>query len=149
MRVLADAVEARGLGQGRNASRVTTTTPLNRLVELPRAESESVRELERAARRFIANPAGDSDDLGLLRRAFAEWAANDARFLPLAENNALLAEVKPLSKDLSALGAAGLRLLDCLAGGQPAPADWLARQNTESPACRNRRWTCCWRRRGQ
>ena len=131
VRVLADAVEARGLGQGRNASRVTTTTPLNRLVDAARAESESVRALERAARRFLANPTGATGDLGLLRRAFAEWAANDARFLPLAENNALLEEVKPLSKDLSALGAAGLRMLDCLAGGQPAPADWLARQNTD------------------
>jgi len=69
--------------------------------------------------------------LGLLRRAFAEWEANDARFLPLAENNVLLAEVKPLSRDLSALGAAGLRMLDYLAGGHPAPAEWLARQNTE------------------
>ena len=131
VRVLADAVEARGLGQGRNASRVATTTPLNRLVDAARAESESVRALEKAARRFIANPAGDSDDLGLLRRAFAEWEANDARFLPLAENNVLLAEVKPLSRDLSALGAAGLRMLDYLAGGHPAPAEWLARQNTE------------------
>jgi hexosaminidase len=131
VRVLADAVEARGLGQGRSSSRVTTTTPLNRLVDAARAESESVRALEQAVRRFIANPTGSAEDLGLLRRAFAEWAANDARFLPLAENNALLAEVKPLSKDLSALGAAGLRMLDCLAGGQPAPADWLAQQNTE------------------
>jgi hexosaminidase len=131
VRVLADAVEARGLGQGRSASRVATTTPLNRLVDAARPESESVRALERAARRFIANPKRDAEDLGLLRRAFAEWAANDARFLPLAENNALLAEVKPLSKDLSALGAAGLRMLDCLAGGRPAPRGWLTRQNTE------------------
>jgi hexosaminidase len=131
VRVLADAVEARGLGQGRSASRATTTTPLNRLVDAARPESESVRALERAARRFIANPKRDAEDLGLLRRAFAEWAANDARLFPLAENNALLAEVKPLSKDLAALGAAGLRMLDCLAGGRAAPAGWLARQNTE------------------
>jgi len=100
-------------------------------VDAARPESESVRALERAARRFIANSTGDGDDLGLLRRAFAEWAANDARFLPLAANNALLAELKPLSKDLSALGAAGLRMLDYVAGGQLAPADWLARQNAE------------------
>jgi hexosaminidase len=131
VRVLADAVEARGLGQGRNASRATTTAPLNRLVDAARPESESVRALEKAARRFIAKPKGNTEDLGLLRRAFAEWAANDERLLPLAQNNALLAEVKPLSKDLSALGAAGLRMLDCLAGGRPAPAGWLARQNTE------------------
>ena len=48
----------------------------------------------------------------MLRRQFETWAANDALFQPLAENNSLLEEVKPLSKDLSALGEAGLKLLE-------------------------------------
>ena len=56
-----------------------------------------------AARR--ADPA----DLATLRAAFSVWAANDVRFQASAEDNALLEEVKPLSKDLSALGAMGLR----------------------------------------
>jgi len=75
--------------------------------------------------------SGQPSDLALLRRQFEVWAGNDARFQPLAENNALLAEVKPLSKDLSALGAAGLKMLDYLAGNQAAPSDWLSQQNAE------------------
>ena len=130
MRVLADAVEARDWAgtQRKPGHHHHAAEPAGG--RRPRRKRKRTRA-GAGGRRFIANPTGATGDLGLLRRAFAEWAANDARFLPLAENNALLEEVKPLSKDLSALGAAGLRMLDCLAGGQPAPADWLARQNTD------------------
>jgi hexosaminidase len=131
LQVLADAVEGRGLGTGRDSERITTATPLNRLVDAARPESELVRSMELAARRFLANPAGDKDDEALLRRQFETWAANDARFQPLAENNALLTEFKPLSKDLSSLGAAGLKMLDYLAAKQAAPVDWLSQRNTD------------------
>ena len=121
VRVLADAVEALGLGP-RRGSRYTTETPLNRLVDAARPESESVRALEKAAARL---------DTGELRRAFAVWAANDAAFQSLAEDDALLAELKPLSKDLSALGEIGLKALDYLGEGQTAPAGWAAAQTAE------------------
>jgi hypothetical protein len=87
--------------------------------------------MELAAKRFLANSAGDKDDEALLRRQFAIWAANDAKFQPLAEDNALLTELKQVSKDVSSVGAAGLKMLDYLAGNQAAPADWLSQQNTE------------------
>jgi hexosaminidase len=131
LQVLADAVEARGLGTGRSSGRITVTTPLNRLVDAARPESELVRSLELAARRFLANPAADKDDEGLLRRQFETWAANDASFQALAGNNALLAELRQPSADLSSLGSAGLKMLDYLARNQAAPADWLNQQNTE------------------
>lgn len=129
LRILADASEARGLGTGRRSH--TTYTPLNRFVDAARVESESVRGLELIARRVISAKPPDPADMASLRAQFSQWAGNDARFQPLAEDNALLAEVKPLSKDLSGLGAAGLRLLDCLETGQSAPDDWMANETKE------------------
>ena len=123
LRVLADASEARGLGTGRRAK--DTETPLNRFVDAARPESEMVRHLELAARK--ADPA----DLTTLRGVFEVWAANDVRFQALAEDNALLEEVRPLSKDLSTLGVMGLQILDYLGSGKPAPADWLTAQSKE------------------
>ena len=123
LRVLADASEARGLGTGRRAK--DTETPLNRFVDAARPESEIVRHLELVARR--ADPAG----LATLRAVFEVWAANDVHFQALSEDNALLEEVKPLSKDLSALGAMGLQILDYLSFGKPAPADWVTAQTKE------------------
>ena len=63
------------------------------------------------------------DDRAVLRRQFETWAANDAVFQPIAQDNKLLAEVLPVSKDLAALGEAGLKLLDYLTpASAPVPA---------------------------
>jgi hexosaminidase len=157
LRVLADSIEALGLGTGRTG-RPTGTMPVNRFVDACLPESELARSMELAARRFVADPAGDKDDEAKLRRQFEAWAANDALFQPLVENNKLLAEAAPLSKGLAALGEAGIKMLDYLtpqpvtpAGVKPkklsskarkaelaaqqaaqaAKADWLANENAE------------------
>ncbi len=129
LRVLADASEARGLGTGRRAK--DAQTPLNRFVDAARPESETVRHVELLARKLAASRAADPADLATLRAVFNVWTANDVRFQGLADGNALLAEVKPLSKDLSLLGTMGLQILDYWDGDKPAPADWIAAQAKE------------------
>jgi hexosaminidase len=122
LRILADACEAQGLGPRSRAMKYTSLTPLNRFVDAARPESESVRALEQAAGKL---------DIAQLREQFTRWAGNDARFQPLAEDNALLGELKPLSQDLSALGSTGLRILNYLESSQPAPENWLSDQAKE------------------
>jgi hexosaminidase len=129
LRVLADASEARGLGTGRRAK--DTQTPLNRFVDAARPESETVRHLELLARRVAATRAADPADLATLRAVFSVWAANDVHFQASAEGNALLEEVKPLSKDLSALGEMGIEILEHLGSGKPAPAEWVSAETRE------------------
>jgi hypothetical protein len=131
LRILADASEALGLGPRARVGHYTTDKPLNRFVDAARPESESVRALERAAARAAADPKANAVDVTLLREQFTRWSANDAQFQPLAEGNALLTEVRPLSADLSAAGVAGLRLLDGLTGGAPPTREWLSRENSE------------------
>jgi hexosaminidase len=123
--VLADACEALGLSGRHAGSNYTTETPLNRLVDAARPESEMVRALEQAAAR------GTAPDRARLRDQFRRWAGNDAPFQALAAGNALLAEAKPLSRDLAQLGATGLEILDYLESAKPAPKAWLAHQNRE------------------
>ena len=122
LRILADACEAQGLGPRARAMKYTSLTPLNRFVDAVRPESESVRALEHAASKV---------EIARLRGQFTRWAANDARFQPLAKDNALLGELRPLSQDLSALGAAGLRILTYLESPRPAPKAWLSAQANE------------------
>ncbi len=129
LRVLADASEALGLGPRARAMKYTSLVPLNRFVDAVRPESESVRALEQTAE-TVAKASADQD-ASVLRAQFTVWAANDAKFEPLATGNALLEEVTPLSKNLSALGAMGLKALDYLGRGGPAPSAWLAEQKTE------------------
>jgi len=122
LRILADACEAQGLGTRSRAMKYTSLTPLNRLVDAARPESESVRALEQAASKL---------DFAQLREQFARWAGNDARFEALAVDNELLGEIKPLSQDLSALGSVGLRILTYLESHRPAPKYWLSKQEHE------------------
>ena len=114
LRVLADAVEAQGLGPRARARKYTSLVPLNRLVDAARPESETVLAMEVAARRRTAS------DVARLREQFTIWAANDARFQALAAGNVLLTEGLPVSKDLSAAGEAGLRALDYIKDGRHA-----------------------------
>jgi hexosaminidase len=129
LRVLADASVGLGLGPRARARKYTSLIPLNRFVDAVRPESESVRQLELAATRFVAK--GEAADGSLLREQFARWAANDARFQALADGNALLMELKALSKDLSTLGAMGLKVLDYWDRKESAPGDWVVSQNLE------------------
>ena len=131
LRVLADAVEGLGLGPRARSRSYTSLTPMNRLVDAARPESESVRALELAAAKVAADPKGSTAEAVLLRREFARWAANDARFQALASESVLLVELKPLSRDLAALGEAGLKLLDGLEKGQSPAATWIAEQTKE------------------
>ena len=132
VRVLADACEAVGLGP-RRVDHNTTATPLNRMVDAARPESESVRALTLLAGRVVANssPSTLAWDVTALRAQFTRWASNDSAFEPLADANALLEELKPVSKDLSALGSLGLQLLDAVTSGPAPPADQLATARAE------------------
>jgi hexosaminidase len=131
LRVLADAVEGVGLGPRARAQKYTSLVPMNRLPDAARPESESVRALELAAAKVVAGPNQAGVEAAALRRAFTAWAENDARLTALMAEYPMLAEVKPVSKDVSALGQAGLTLLDCLQKGTPLPPGFAANWDQE------------------
>lgn len=130
VRNLADATEALGLGPRARAMKYTSLVSLNRFVDSISPESELVRELELAATRVAAKPPSPAD-AALLRAHFARWAANDTVFQKLADDNFLLTELRPVSRDLSALASAALRMLHYLESGLPAPRQWITKQQTE------------------
>jgi hexosaminidase len=143
VRTLLDAAEALGLGP-RSARRYTTLTPLNRFVDAVPPESESVRALEQAALRLVADPA-DIEDAGLLRARFSVWAANDGRFQAMAAGNGLLTELQSFSKDLAALGTAGLRLLDAVRALRRWMRTGWSRRIAKLSGCWRRAATPCWK----
>ncbi|HXA49814.1 MAG TPA: family 20 glycosylhydrolase [Candidatus Acidoferrum sp.] len=131
LRVLADAVEGLGLSQRARSRQYTSLVPMNRLADAARPESESVHALEVAARKVIADPKAGVAEVADLRAKFTRWAANDAQFQAAMGDNPLLTELKSVSKDLSTVGATGLRLLDYLEKGQKAPAAYVSAQTAE------------------
>jgi hexosaminidase len=131
LRVLADAVEGVGLSPRARAQRYTSLVPMNRLADAARPESETVRALELAAAKLAANPKQSPAEAAALRWSFSKWADNDGRLMPLAAEYPMLTELKPLSNDVSALGQAGLALLDSLEKGTPLPAGFATNWDQE------------------
>lgn len=72
VKVVADAVEALGLGTGRNG-RPGVWGSFNRFVDAVPADSELVQSMELAAKRLLANPSGDKGDASMLRVQFQTW----------------------------------------------------------------------------
>jgi hexosaminidase len=116
IRILADASEASGRDDRSKARHYTSDVPLNRFVDAVAPESEQVRHVEQAVAR---------QDNAELRVRFTEWLENDSL---LRKDNFLAAEIVPLSKNLSTLGAIGLRALQFLSSGQPPPEAWIIEQ---------------------
>ena len=127
LRTLAEVLEpVKGYSRTRSRTYDTTTT-LNRLVDGVRPESEAGRDFARIAQRFL-NQSASADDISQMRRRLSSWQENDQRLEPLLESSPLLAEVVPLSQNLTSVAAAGLRALDYLSAGGVAPAAWRDQQ---------------------
>ncbi len=131
LRVLADAVEPLGIDHRQAARRYSRDVPLNRLVDAARPESVAVLALENEVRLFASDPGGHPREAGEIRLRLNQWTVNHARLRPLLASSFLLEEVDPLSDDLSKAGNIGLRALQYLESGEPAPEKWLAEQKQE------------------
>jgi hexosaminidase len=138
LRVLADVVEPLGIDQRQAARSYSHDIPLNRLVDAAQPESETVRLLEEAIHSFVRDPGRHRQEAEEIRLAMSQWIANDNRLRPLIASSVLLEEAAPLSENLSKTGNIGLRALQYLESGEPAPANWLAEEklaltNMEQP----------------
>jgi hexosaminidase len=81
-------------------------TPLNRLIDAARPDSETVRRFTALVDRMAP------EDLPQIREYLTLWRDNHARLAPVMANSALLAEDAEISKDLSDIAEAGLQALD-------------------------------------
>ncbi|MFN7994753.1 MAG: family 20 glycosylhydrolase [Bryobacteraceae bacterium] len=99
----------------------TSFTPLTRMVDTARPYSETARQ--------FGAMVDARTDLPKMREWLTRWRDNDALLTPVMERSGLLKEDAPISKNLSAIAAAGLEALDYIQKGQRPPAGWLDQQN--------------------
>jgi len=128
--VLSDVLEQVKDYQREESGRVYTSfTPLNRLVDAIRPESDAAREFAGEVNRALAGGPDAQASRDRLRRWLTHWHANDAAVEPMLESSFLLQEAIPLSKDLAAVSAAGIEALDCIDRNAKPDAAWLSRQH--------------------
>ena len=129
LHTLADAVVPVGIDGRYDLPSVkpTALTPMNRLVDAAAPETVKGRQFAALVDAFVSGkikPGMEAE----IRSTLTQWRDNDIHFRALAENSALLQEALPVSRDLSALGQAGLEALDYLDRAEKAPEDWKTQQ---------------------
>lgn len=131
LRVLTNVVEpVKGYSRERLATtEPTSLTPLNRVIDAARPESLTSRKFSALVDAFVSGNLKPGME-AQLHHMLAEWKDNDEKLRPIAATSSLVAEVAPISQNLSALGAAGLQALDYLDRGEKAPEDWKNSQVT-------------------
>jgi hexosaminidase len=105
------------------------TTPLNRVIDAVPPESETARVFSNEVDQLIAGKFQDAALEKKIRADLTRWSRNHDELAPLFQSSFIVAEVEPVSQNLSSLAAAGLRALDYIDKGQAAPSDWVAQQD--------------------
>ena len=108
----------------------TSATPLNRLVDAARAESDRAREFANLVYGVVSGQGNDAQTREQIRALLQRWRDNHAELQPVIDGSFLLQEAVSVSENLSALGAAGLAAMDYLDAEQQPPESWKAQQLT-------------------
>ena len=119
LKTLADVVEPPTFGQRIRTHKYTQLTPLNRLVDAARPESETARDFAMLVDRM---------DRAQMRIWLTRWRDNDALLQPMLQKSALLKEDAPVSQAVSRAASIGLQALDYLERNERPADTWLAQQ---------------------
>jgi hexosaminidase len=102
----------------------TMLSPLTGLVDAARADAEAARRFNSMADGLLS----DAPRFGLyaaeLRDTLTRWRDAGAALGPIIDGSPALHEARPLARDLSELGAAGLEALSYLSRGTAPPDEW-------------------------
>ncbi len=129
VRILSDILEpVKYYARGQSRT-YTSFTPLNRLVDATRPESDAAREFAWLTEGALAGGAGAKAGFQALRTSLARWRDNDARLKPIIEDSFLLKEAALLSETVSAVASIGLQALDYLDAGKVPPGEWKRQQS--------------------
>ena len=107
----------------------TSLTPMNRIVDAVSLESDTARHFSGLVDKFLASNCRDAALAAELRATLTRWSQNDPAFASLAQKSSLAKEGAATSRDLSAIGNAGLAALDAIAAAKPLSADQQSQLN--------------------
>jgi hexosaminidase len=123
LKTLADLVEpVKNYARGQVRD-YCSDTPLDRLVDAARPESETARRFRRQVDFYLKN-GPDAAQAAELRSTLARWRDNRAVLDPILDRSPRAAEARVHSRDLTTVSRRGLEALDHLASGHSAPAAW-------------------------
>jgi hexosaminidase len=120
LRTLADVLEPVKEYERSRHRAYLQSTPLNRLVDAARPESD----VARGFRKDVAVWLGAGGEPAIVAQALALWKDNHAALEPTVAGAPDEWEIRSLSRDLSALAVVGQEALNAIRGAQAPPAGW-------------------------
>jgi hexosaminidase len=104
----------------------TMLSPLTGLVDAARPDSEAARRFNALVDGLLSDAPRFETRARELRHVLAAWRDAGPELEAMIDASPALQEARPLARDLSALGSAGLEALSYLARGVAPPAEWRA-----------------------
>jgi hypothetical protein len=121
LKVLADIVEPVRYYTRPGTREYTQMTPLVRLVDAARPESQQARKFRLMVDEFLADRPSFEANRDTIKELLTKWRDNHGILKPVLEESPLLNEIIPLSEDVTSLAEAGLLAMKYLEKSQEAP----------------------------
>jgi len=106
----------------------TQQTPLNRLVDAARPESETARMFSVMVDNFISGQCKDARASSQIRGLLESWRNNNASLQPASSESFLLREAAPLSQNLSVIAEVGVSAMTYIGRNERPPDLWISEQ---------------------
>jgi len=125
LRALADIVEPVKYYNRPATHKYNQATPLNRLVDAVRPESQKARLFRNMVDKMLADAPSYQTNKEAIRGWLTEWRDNNTILRPILKESFMLREIIPLSEDVASLAAAGLQALDNLEREEQPELSWI------------------------
>jgi hexosaminidase len=102
----------------------TMLSPLTGLIDAARPDSDAARRFSASVDALLSDAPRFDDRAMQLRNTLMQWQAAGPELEALIDKSPGLHEARPLARDLSAMGTAGLEALSFLTRGVAAPVAW-------------------------
>ena len=99
-------------------------SPLTGLIDAARPDSDAARRFAALVEGLLSDAPRFDARAPQLRNMLMQWQTAGPELEALIDKSPGLHEARPLARDLSALGTAGLEALSFLTRGVEAPAEW-------------------------
>jgi hexosaminidase len=124
LRTLASVVEPVKNYDRHRHQQLTAHTPLTRLVDAARPDSEAARRFAALVEGLLSDAPRFHLNRERLREVLSEWRNTQPALQVIMDRSPVLREAEPLAKDLAEIGSAGLEALAYLSAGVAPSAAW-------------------------
>jgi hexosaminidase len=121
LKVLADIVEPVRYYTRPGTREYTQMTPLIRLVDAARPESQQARKFRKMVDGYFEDAPDFRANRETIREWLIKWRDNHEVLKPILDGSPLLKEITPLSEDVAALAEAGIQAMEYIEKNQEVP----------------------------